>query len=191
MIFWWNFQNTTFSTRGYGKTFLLSLCISFIFGYFNERSWKIRELEIFISFYPSTEITGFPFNRLRTAGPQRRSKTWHPTEFLLFLLSPLPSPPFCDINDDYSALNGKIACLRSQERTGHRLKACLDRVACSPGSGPWEGDGMPRRYRGQKCVHDICTNAGGTAEGLPFVPMGGRGAFFFSAATGTGKSITS
>ena len=60
-----------------------------------------------------------------------------------------------------------------------------------PGAAPERGTARPRRYRGQKCVHDTCTNAGGTAEGLPFVPMGGRGAFFFSAATSTGKSITS
>ena len=191
MIFWWNFQNPTFLTRCSGKTFLLSPSIFKNFGYFDDFLF-FRSICFVRSIVSVSKTFVFCTKRDNWRLPATKSSADSTFAiFTLFCVFHLLSRKLCDISIDYSALNGKIACLRSQERTGHRLKACLDRVACSPGSGPWEGDGMPRRYRGQKCVHDICTNAGGTAEGLPFVPMGGRGAFFFSAATGTGKSITS
>ncbi len=56
--------------------------------------------------------------------------------------SPLLSRQYCDISSDYSAWNGKIACLRSQEKAGHRLRACLGRVA-------WFARERPRR-RGRR-----------------------------------------
>ena len=93
--------------------------------------------------------------------------------------SPLLSRQYCDISSDYSAWNGKIACLRSQEKAGHRLKACLDRVACSPGSGPGDGDGRPRRYRGQKCVQNMY-ECGWYRGRVAFRPHGWTRGFFLS-----------
>ena len=58
------------------------------------------------------------------------------------------------------------------ERGGHRLKAALVRV-------PWfERDGLPA-VTGLECAQKkLCANAGGTAEGLPFVPRFGEEGLF-------------
>ena len=75
-------------------------------------------------------------------------------------------------------MNGKMTVKRRQERVGHRLQADLRNAR--PGS--------PRSYRGdtvgcpplpgrqERAV--FRANLGGTAEGLPFVPMGTEGVFY-------------
>ena len=48
----------------------------------------------------------------------------------------------------------------------------------SPGSGPRERDGLPA-VTGLECAQKkLCANAGGTAEGLPFVPRFGEEGLF-------------
>ena len=65
----------------------------------------------------------------------------------------------------------------SSERGGRRLKAAPESGPLgSPGSGPREGDGPSAVTGGQ--ARAAGANAGGTAEGLPFVPaLGTEGVF--------------
>ena len=64
------------------------------------------------------------------------------------------------------------------EMDGHRLKAVLMCVAWFARERPVRTGRWFRRYR--KRVRTVRANAGGTAEGLPFVPvMWGRRAFIF------------
>ena len=69
-----------------------------------------------------------------------------------------------------------MASLRVQERGGHRLRAALRRVACSPGSGPRERDGGPPLRGFERAPWGA--NAGGTAEGFAFRPGLGAEGFF-------------
>lgn len=92
--------------------------------------------------------------------------------------SPLLSRQYCDISSDYSAWNGKIACLRSQEKAGHRLRACLGRVA-------WFARERPRR-RGRRAppLSGARVRAGKLREGgwyrgrVAFRPHGWTRGFF-------------
>ena len=80
-------------------------------------------------------------------------------------------PFFCDIKvHSRNAKNGKIGCFLLSERAGHRLKACLGSFPLvRPGAAPERGTVVPP-LREMKCVSKDA-NAGGTAEGLPFVPI--------------------
>lgn len=138
---------------------------------------------------PCKENTGFCFSSFRgpdesifSFGRNMRACMGFPC-FFPFPLLPLDC--FCDISSDYSALNGKIACLQSPERAGRRLKACLELCRLvRPGAAPERGTARPAVIRGKSAyINIICTNAGGTAEGLPFVPeLWTEGFFFFAAA---------
>ena len=75
------------------------------------------------------------------------------------------------INTSISAMNRKIASFRSAERGGHRLKAALGRVAWFAWERLWRYRRSTLRYRGAECPRKPRGNAGGTAEGLPFVPV--------------------
>ena len=65
-----------------------------------------------------------------------------------------------------------------KERTGRRLKACQSRIPfVRPGAAPERGTGPPPLPELERAEY---ANAGGTAEGLPFVPNkrgGGRFSF--------------
>ena len=71
---------------------------------------------------------------------------------------------------------GKIASLRLPERGGHRLRAAPERVAWFAPERPWRQGRPARRYRVLSARAPRRGNAGGTAEGLPFVPnqLGGK-----------------
>ena len=68
-------------------------------------------------------------------------------------------------------MNGKIAeHVHLSERNGRRLKSRT---------------GIPPLAGFEVSVPDWCGNAGGTAEGLPFVPIEGWKVFFIATPTST------
>ena len=76
------------------------------------------------------------------------------------------------------ARNGKIGRSSTTERGGHRLEAALVRAPLvRPGAAHESGTACPA-VTGVGVSAPWRGNAGGTAEGLPFVPIGGTGGFF-------------
>ena len=74
---------------------------------------------------------------------------------------------------------GKIVLPPPQREGLHWLKEPPEEVLGSPRSGHGDMDGYPP-IAGFERTQSFCVNAGGTAEGLPFVPVFGRkGIFIF------------
>ena len=83
-------------------------------------------------------------------------------------------------------MKGKRAAPGPAESVRHRLKADAGVPPFgSPRSGPGDRDGFAPRYRGQSACAAGAGIAGGTAEGLPFVPIEGWKVFFIATPTST------
>ena len=84
----------------------------------------------------------------------------------------------CDIKrGSLNASMGKIASFHLSERDGHRLKAVPGCVAWFAPEQLWRHRRTPA-VTGYECVPPWGANAGGTAEGMPFVPISGMRGFF-------------
>lgn len=131
---------------------------------------------IFIGFYflfSHRQMPGRPHSRpacLPAAGGSSPFGRIFPISFLIISGFLLQGKEICVINrGSRNAKNGKIGCFLLSERAGQRLKACLGSVPLvRPGAAPERGTVVPP-LREMKCVSKDA-NAGGTAEGLPFVP---------------------
>lgn len=77
-------------------------------------------------------------------------------------------------------MKGKRAAPGPAESVRHRLKADVG-LACSvrPGAALETGTGFAPRYRGQSACAAGAGIAGGTAEGLPFVPISWEEGLFY------------